>query len=1181
MLRQQRSDLWVPLTSFIVFLTFMGSLLAQQPQLSEQVGVPALQSPALQSPVQPQPAVEPSTATTPTLTLSLEAIGSRLEQVQRTTELDAALKDAVVPLYQRALVDLKSSNDSQRLRKELAGRLASASKSLADAKEKKKEQQAPRVEDPSLLDFLTFEELQKELQVAQTRLAAATGLRTKLSEQVDAREKRRKELPQLISEAKAKVAQFDREQSGPSAAPNADPLLKEATAWSQTAQRMMATEQAQLLEQEQRVYEAETELLPLQLELARSEEKALLEQVRRLNEHIDRVRQDVIAQQRQEVRRLLDEIPKEPEVPQSLHGLGQQLLMRISQWLELAKKKADINSELEGSKALLEKWKDRYTKMVNRVEPKPGQDVVAGFNSWVGLMLRKQRNELPDPLKLERQIRHYQQETQIMDARLFELEDAIQQIVSWSDDGQSNFQTGRNAVSRADVATDLRPTFDRLLSKEKELIEAMKIDIDTYLNTLYQVADLKTQTNVLVGDYRSFIEKHVLWIRSGEQFNETDFAQATDGFRWLVSFQNWRLLGQWLWKDFQQRPWWPILFALGLATLLLNHTRMRKAVSSLGDKAAKRSSTSFSLTAQSLLLTLIVSLPVTMTMLFFHWRCSALDESGEAFASAIAHGLLVAAAVFTPFEFLRQLCRAGGLGIKHFEWPESACRLLTTNLRWLIDLSTPIAALVGVMEGQSETRWQTSLGRVAFLSLMILIFAFAARVFLPRSGVFADYLRLYRGGWLDRLRWGWYPLIVFAPVHLAALSFIGFHYTSLRLALHLHSSFWSMIALILVYSLMRRWLLLSRRKIMVLQARQRLADAARRDPSQLPTTPPDEPEVNLTVINEQTMRLVSSCMIVSGLVAFGVIWSDVLPAIGMLENFKLWDVQGSKPNEVVTITLANLVVVLPIAILTVIAGRNLPGLMEIALLQHLPLTGAARYAISTLSCYAILILGIVTSCSAIGLRWSSIQWLVAALGVGLGFGLQEIFANFVSGLILLFEQPIRVGDVITLDGVTGSVTKIRMRATTVVNWDRQELIIPNKDLITGKLLNWTLSDTTNRIQIRLGIAYGSDTEAACQILRVICDAHPNVMKEPAPSVVFDKFGESTLEIVIRAFLANLEVRLDTLHELHTQIYRQFTDAGLEFAFPQRDLHIRSMPKAFQPVGVHPESNVSVRLRTGG
>jgi len=196
----------------------------------------------------------------------------------------------------------------------------------------------------------------------------------------------------------------------------------------------------------------------------------------------------------------------------------------------------------------------------------------------------------------------------------------------------------------------------------------------------------------------------------------------------------------------------------------------------------------------------------------------------------------------------------------------------------------------------------------------------------------------------------------------------------------------------------------------------------------------------------------------------------------------------------------------------------------------------------------------------IGLRWNSIQWLVAALGVGLGFGLQEIFANFVSGIILLFEQPIRVGDIVSIDGTTGSVSKIRMRATTIVNWDRQELIVPNKDLITNKLLNWTLTDSTNRIIINVGVAYGSDTQRACELIMQVCLDHDNVLREPSPSVTFESFGDNSLNLVLRAFLDALDNRLVTIHQLHQRIYQTFNEAGIEIAFPQRDLHIRSLPE---------------------
>ena len=179
--------------------------------------------------------------------------------------------------------------------------------------------------------------------------------------------------------------------------------------------------------------------------------------------------------------------------------------------------------------------------------------------------------------------------------------------------------------------------------------------------------------------------------------------------------------------------------------------------------------------------------------------------------------------------------------------------------------------------------------------------------------------------------------------------------------------------------------------------------------------------------------------------------------------------------------------------------------------------------------------------------------------VGLAFGLQEVFANFVCGLILLFERPIRVGDIITLGDTTGRVTNIRIRATTVTNWDRKELIVPNKDLITGRLLNWTLSDTTNRIVIPVGVAYKSDPEKTRDILASVLQEHSNVLDDPAPNVTFEGFGDSTLNFVIRAYLASMDNRLSTIHELHSTIHRRLGEMGIEIAFPQRDINVRHLP----------------------
>jgi potassium-dependent mechanosensitive channel len=225
-------------------------------------------------------------------------------------------------------------------------------------------------------------------------------------------------------------------------------------------------------------------------------------------------------------------------------------------------------------------------------------------------------------------------------------------------------------------------------------------------------------------------------------------------------------------------------------------------------------------------------------------------------------------------------------------------------------------------------------------------------------------------------------------------------------------------------------------------------------------------------------------------------------------------------------------------------------------LQHLPLDASVRYATTTISRYLIVLAGIVITTGLLGFSWQRVQWLVAALGVGLGFGLQEIFANLVSGVILLFERPIRVGDVITLGDVTGQVTRIRIRATTLTDWDRKELVVPNKDLITGRLLNWTLTDTTNRIVLEVGVSYQADVVRARNLLLEIAGNHPSVLKDPAPSVTFERLGPSSLDLVVRCVLSRLDQRLACINDLHIQIVERFRQEEIEIAYPQLDLHVR-------------------------
>ncbi|MEZ6185481.1 MAG: mechanosensitive ion channel [Planctomycetota bacterium] len=182
------------------------------------------------------------------------------------------------------------------------------------------------------------------------------------------------------------------------------------------------------------------------------------------------------------------------------------------------------------------------------------------------------------------------------------------------------------------------------------------------------------------------------------------------------------------------------------------------------------------------------------------------------------------------------------------------------------------------------------------------------------------------------------------------------------------------------------------------------------------------------------------------------------------------------------------------------------------------------------------------------------------LTFGLAFGLQEIFANFVSGIIILMERPIRVGDVVTVGQTTGTpvsgtVTRVRMRATTVTDWDNKELIIPNKEFVTGQVINWSLSSPEIRLCLPVGIAYGSDTGRAREILLSVARGHPHVLADPEPVAFFDAFGDSALNFELRAFVAHVRHRYTVKHELLDEINRRFNEAGICIAFPQSDVHL--------------------------
>jgi potassium efflux system protein len=313
------------------------------------------------------------------------------------------------------------------------------------------------------------------------------------------------------------------------------------------------------------------------------------------------------------------------------------------------------------------------------------------------------------------------------------------------------------------------------------------------------------------------------------------------------------------------------------------------------------------------------------------------------------------------------------------------------------------------------------------------------------------------------------------------------------------------------------------------------------------------------MINKQSKKLLDTAIIVFLVIGSGLVFRDIFPALSIFDQVVLWQHMALIDNQesLQPITLVNLFICFVYFLLMLIFVKNFPSLIDLFCAGKYSMSAGSRYAAIQLTGYTVIMITFIAIADELGGNWSKVQWLVAAMGVGLGFGLQEIFANMVSGIILLFERPIRVGDTVTVGDISGKVTRIQMRATTIVDWDQKELIVPNKMFITDKLVNWTLSDPVTRVVIPVGIAYDADEEQALRIFTQVMNESPLVLKEPAPTVFFVGFGDSSLDFTLRVFVSVMEDRYPATDDIHRRIRRAFKEHNIEIPFPQRDLHIRS------------------------
>lgn len=242
--------------------------------------------------------------------------------------------------------------------------------------------------------------------------------------------------------------------------------------------------------------------------------------------------------------------------------------------------------------------------------------------------------------------------------------------------------------------------------------------------------------------------------------------------------------------------------------------------------------------------------------------------------------------------------------------------------------------------------------------------------------------------------------------------------------------------------------------------------------------------------------------------------------------------------------------------LTVIVSRAVRFVLEVEILPRLDLERGAAYSVASVLHWAMLALGTVAAAGALGLRGTQLAVIGGALSIGIGFGLQEVVNNFVSGLILIFERPIKVGDKIEIEDLTGEVRHIGIRSSTVQTLEGAEVVVPNASLISNRLINWTLSSKRRRLEFPVGVAYGNDPKRVIDILKETAGTHPKVLNNPGTGAIFRGFGESSLDFSARFWVADFSDAVRVRSEVAVAICDALAEAGIEIPFPQREVHVR-------------------------
>ncbi|MEP4146440.1 MAG: mechanosensitive ion channel domain-containing protein [Halioglobus sp.] len=772
------------------------------------------------------------------------------------------------------------------------------------------------------------------------------------------------------------------------------------------------------------------------------------------------------------------------------------------------------------TQALLEDIEQDYQLMNRRLQ-------VAGRKEVLGRVMITRLNSLPYTTDIKRDIARRNELIATTSLTQIDIEEEFRDL----NEGGDYLQQLASDMESGDESTE--SLVKELVAQRSQLLEKNLNSLGSLLIMLLDNNDKASALIVETNKFHQFLLGNLLWVRN---FSYLEPAELYKQLSIMGNPEYWMQTSSQLASGYQEADWSPVMLLALLALFLLRRQLMPVYEEMLSSPILLSGATLWNIVAGFALSLLLVS-PWPLAVYISGYFLEAANPE-SIFSKALAPALMFSAKILYLLLLASFISSKKGVGRRYLKWDARMLHSLREQIRWA-GPTICIAIFIGVFAYELDTVTSGGpMGAISTTVIAVIIIGFCLR--LLREEIVSDASLVTMG-----LRTS--VLVATATLVMQAL---GLMFAADIYLIALGRSIVYLVLIKTVADILERWLLILRARM---EKEAREAQKAQEDHPE-ETQEEQERQVDLLSLSEAHTKLLSMVRVVATVVVLWLIWSPSLPALNLLESFTLWSVSDSAdPSVLRAITLFDLVLSIVILVVTALLTKHLPSLSEVFMREWFNMSPGARYASSILMQYLVIAIGGSMFLTTIGWEWGKVQWLVAAMGVGIGFGLQEIVANFISGIIILFERPVRVGDIISAGGAEGVVKKIKPRATIIETFDRKEHLIPNKELITGQVVNWTLSDAAIRVIVSVGVAYGSDVRKAMALMLEATENLPSVLTEPEPRVSFEDFGDNALILWLRCYIS--EDRIGTWTELRAIINEKFDEAGIVISFPQRDVHL--------------------------